>query len=246
MRKTYLFDLYGTLIDLHTNESTETFWRAMARFFSMNGANYTTKELKNTYKKLRKDTLNKQLPIMRKKYNAPDMELREVEINLDETFKEMYALKGVDASDELIKYTSITFRSVSMHYIKLFDGVLELLDRLHEKGCKIYLLSNAQASFTHPEVESLGLVDKLDGILYSSDVGVMKPSKYFYNELISRFGLDKDDCIMVGNEYQADVIGAHEYGIPSIWVHSNSSGKGSGPLPDDAIEIYDIRDVCPE
>jgi len=245
MRKTYLFDLYGTLIDLHTNETKESLWRAMARLYSMHGANYTTKELKSLYSKLRRSTMESSLVYLREKYNDPSMGLVDVEVDLDAIFKEMYARKGVSASDELIEFTSIAFRSISMSYIHLFDGVIPMLDRLHEKGCKAYLLSNAQASFTHPEVMSLGLLDKLDGILYSSDVGVKKPSKYFYNELITRFGLDKNDCIMVGNEYEADVIGSHNYGIPSIWVHTQASGKGTGPLPEGAIEIHDIRDVCP-
>ena len=243
MRKTFLFDLYGTLIDLHTNEVKPTLWRALARIYSMYGAAYTGPELYKEYKRLRPLEIERLLPVMQARYNAPDLTIDQIEVDLDEVFKQFFLNKGVTPTSEQIEFVSISFRAISMKYIKLFDGVIELLDELHKRGCKAYLLSNAQASFTHPEVVSLGLADKLDGLFYSSDAGVLKPSYYFYNALIEEFNLDKSDCVMVGNEYKADVMGAHDFGIPSIFVHTEHSCGAIGTLPDDCTRITDIRDV---
>lgn len=239
----FLFDLYGTLIDLHTNEKKASLWRAMARIYSMQGANYEATELKKKFARLRKEQEACNLLRMREKFSDPYMEDWEIEADLDLIFKELYEKQGVAVSDEMINFTALAFRSISMSYIRLFDGVIELLDAIHEKGHKAYLLSNAQASFTRPEMVSLGIYDKFDGIFFSSEIGVMKPSRHFYNSLIEEYGLDKSDCTMVGNEYAADCMGAHNAGLKSIYIHTEQSGKTYGPIPEDGVEIHDIREV---
>ena len=40
---------------------------------------------------------------------------------------------------------------------------------------KKFLLSNAQSCFTLDELDALGLADRFDGILLSSDAGMKKP-----------------------------------------------------------------------
>jgi len=243
MRKTYLFDLYGTLVDLSTNEKKATLWRAMARLYSMWGANYTPQELKTEYWKMDRSERERLYPLMQEKYNAPDLEKNQTECEIGVVFRDLYERKGVQVSDELVAYTAAVFRSISISYIQLFPGVTLMLDELHSKGCKAYLLSNAQKLFTHPEVLSLGLYDKLDGILYSSDAGIMKPSPYFYKTIMDKFDLDPSDCVMVGNEYKADIMGSNRVGLPSVFFHSAQSGIEIGPLPDNCIQISSMRDV---
>ena len=45
----YIFDLYGTLVDIHTDENKASLWKKIAVYFSAQGAGYTAKELKNRY-----------------------------------------------------------------------------------------------------------------------------------------------------------------------------------------------------
>ena len=41
----YILDLYGTLVDIHTDESKASLWKKIAVYFSAQGAAYTGKEL---------------------------------------------------------------------------------------------------------------------------------------------------------------------------------------------------------
>lgn len=68
------------------------------------------------------------------------------------------------------------FRAISIEELKLFPGVPEMLQRLKDAGKKVFLLSNAQALFTAPEISLLGLTKYFDGILLSSDAGVKNGS----------------------------------------------------------------------
>ena len=42
----YVFDLYGTLVDIHTDENCDLLWEKLAMFYGYYGANYTPDELK--------------------------------------------------------------------------------------------------------------------------------------------------------------------------------------------------------
>ena len=45
MFKNYIFDLYGTLIDIRTDESGDEFWDKVADIYKSYGATYTAKEM---------------------------------------------------------------------------------------------------------------------------------------------------------------------------------------------------------
>ena len=50
MYHNFIFDLYGTLVDIHTNENKTSLWKRLALFYSFQGASYTGRELRNRYR----------------------------------------------------------------------------------------------------------------------------------------------------------------------------------------------------
>ena len=46
MYDNYIFDLYGNLVDIHTNESKPSLWENMARYMTLQGAPYDSGELR--------------------------------------------------------------------------------------------------------------------------------------------------------------------------------------------------------
>lgn len=52
MYQNYIFDLYGTLADIRTNENSPYLWRKMSDIYSALGAVYTARELKLAYQKV--------------------------------------------------------------------------------------------------------------------------------------------------------------------------------------------------
>ena len=239
----YIFDLYGTLVDIHTNESKASLWKNMACIFSMMGADYDEAELKRAYKQAVKEELDILLPRMQKKLSDETLSEGEVEILLDNVFHKLLEVKGIQADQERISQIGITFRSLSMSYINLYEGAAELLARLKNSGKKVYLLSNAQRVFTEPEMRMLGIYELFEGILYSSDAGVKKPSFHFYDQLFHKYGLKKEESVMIGNEYRADILGAENYGIDSMYVFTAQSGAEPACLPACCRKIKSISEV---
>lgn len=244
--KNYIFDLYGTLVDIHTNEAKTSLWKNMAFIFSMMGAEYAPVELRKRYKELTASESLQQLSFIQDKFHDKRIAEDEIEIQLEKVFYRMFSDRGIAPEVKQMAQLGITFRSLSLSYIRLYDDVPELLQRLREAGKKIYLLSNAQRMFTEPEMRMLGIYDMFDGILYSSDAGVKKPSFYFYDTLFQRYGLKKEESVMIGNEYRADVLGAAKYGIKSMYVYTAQSGEKPEFLPEGCKETGKISEVFKE
>lgn len=227
--KNYIFDLYGTLVDIHTNESKGYLWEKMALFYSMNGASYEANELKNSYKNLCRLEEKKQCDEIFKLDNPENSGRREIkaelEINIDYVFARLYMDKDINPSCELIQNTETMFRTISIEYIKLYPGTAELLSKLKAMGKKVYLLSNAQHSFTIPELYKLGIGDMFDAIYISSKLKFKKPGKRFFDSLIKGEKLDVGESLMIGNDIECDIEGAKKIGMDTFYINSNLSPK---------------------
>jgi len=143
-------------------------------------------------------------------------------------------------------HTNRVFRCISTKFIKLYDGVIDFLDSLKKKGKKIYLLSNAQRSFTVPELKMMGLYDYFDGILISSDERVSKPDFDFFDALFKKYKLKKIESIMIGNDFRSDIGGAYNFGICSLYIHQEISSPITGELLSDfTVMDGDFRKIKP-
>ena len=221
MYKNYIFDLYGTLIDINTNEWKASLWKNMAMIYSMNGAAYRPSELKKTYNRYL-DAEIKAVP--KEKYTTNP------EPQIEKVFYKMFAEKGIECSDEMIALIGKTFRALSIKYIQLYDGVEELFDAIKEHGGKAYLLSNAQRVFTEPEIRMMGIYDRFEDVIISSDEGCAKPDIKFYQLILDKHHLKKEETIMIGNDYITDIKGSYEAGLDSLYLHTNISPEIKGEL----------------
>ena len=210
-----VFDLYGTLVDIHTDEEKKNFWKKLAKFLRRHGVHYEYKELKREYMCL----CRKYSKLLQDRY--PD---NKIEINISDVFYELCTLKNKRATREFSDAFGYIFRAESREYFKVYDGVYDMLDELHGRGVKVWLLSNAQAIFTMPELEQLDLVKYFDGIAISSDAGFKKPAAEFAGYLYAKYPeahITPEECLMVGNDNGYDGKVAENTGMSFLYVISN-------------------------
>lgn len=217
-----MFDLYGTLIDINTDEWDMELWEKLAILYRYKGAEYSAEEINRDYCAYVEDEKKR----VRKRH--PEFEV--IDIKIEKVFRRLFRAKGVKVSAKEIEFICTAFRCYSTVYIKLYDGVIDLLDTLKAKGKGIYLLSNAQRKFTENELNMFGLTKYFDGILISSDEECSKPDSRYFDALIDRYGLDKNETIMIGNDYISDIKGAKDAGLKSLYIHQSISPKIKGRL----------------
>ena len=233
----YIFDFYGTLACIWTNERKRYLWQGMADLFRQQKAPYHAGELQKKY-------LYYCDLVTRRMQREYDHQL--IEIDLLEVFDLLYKNKGINADKGTLEETAVIFRLLSTQSAGLFKDAVNLLKRLRNKGKKVYLLSNAQAVFTEYEMAQLGIKNLFDGIIYSSDAGYRKPSERLFSKLIDDYRLDKSRSVMIGNDVNSDIKGAHAVGIDSVYIHTVQSGKRPDRLPEDCQEYDSLTAILKE
>lgn len=217
----YVFDLYGTLVDIHTEEGDERLWKQLALFFGYYGALYEPEELQKEYFRIVKGKEQElKMTLDTDPHYAHESS---PEIEICDVFRELYTQRGVEPEEALVIHTAQLFRVMSTDYVRLYDGVREMLKFLKEQGKKVYLLSNAQRIFTAYELKSLDIFKYFDDVLISSDYKTRKPDARFFDCLIKKYDLDVKKSIYVGNDSQNDVLGAKGVGMNTFYVFSNIS-----------------------
>lgn len=218
----YIFDLYGTLTDIWTDEGSPSLWRRTALWYREHGADWEGTALRNRYLEL----------CQQEQSRFPDPL---AEIELRKVFAALFTEKGAASNRALVEYTARFFRICSLRKLERYPWVLPTFQRLREQNARLFLLSNAQACFTEGELSGLGLADAFDGVVLSSDAGIRKPSAKILQILLDRYHLSVRDCLMVGNDPDADIGMAADAGMDSLYLKTATSPDG--PPPAEATRV---------
>ena len=204
-----IFDLYGTLVDIHTEED-DTVWEKTAIYFGFYGAHYTRDELRAAF----------QANLRAREAKAGQSYECFPDIPFEEVMADLFRDRGVENADALGINAAQLFRISSIEYLRLYPGTLEALAALRRKGYRLWLLSNAQNIFTAYELRHLGLGEQLDGIYISSNYRCRKPDIRFFRALLEGEGLDPEKCLMIGNDRHTDIAGAKNAGLATLFMHT--------------------------
>lgn len=207
--KNYIFDLYGTLVDIHTDENDPELWKFMVEYFDEHfGIKTTSRKLKSDYKKICVEETDK---LAKRNGSAHP------EIKIEWVWER---LLGAPCSEKEMLDLCTAFREKARVKLKLYPGVLDVFTKIRANGGKIYLLSNAQRIFTERELELTGILDAFDDIFISSDMGIKKPDANFINSLMDKHSLVPSESVMIGNEVFADMGSAVAAGINGIYLNT--------------------------
>ena len=200
--KNYVFDLYGTLIDIRSNEKEPRLWKMLADHYSRYGVPFDGVTLHREFLRIETEMRKETAQLYHTFYP---------EIKIERVFTKLYRENRKPGTslpikeEQWIAMTAGMLRAMSIRKFRLFPGVKEMLERLRAAGCGVYLLSNAQRAYTQAEIDRTDLTDAFEKIYISSDYDLCKPDPRFLNRLLEDNGLDPDETAMVGNEPQSDM-----------------------------------------
>lgn len=124
----------------------------------------------------------------------------------------------LEPDDARIAAAVEAYFSAFLEYATVLPGTHTMLAALRGRY-RLGLLSN----FTHGPaakgiLERLGLLEYLDVILVSGELGYRKPHLKVFQTLWQQFDLPREQVAFVGDDVEADVNGAQEAGLQPIWT----------------------------
>ena len=206
-----IFDLYGTLVDIHTKENALV-WDKTAMYFGYYGVPFTGESLKAAFDA----EMRRREAVAGQSYEVFP------EIPFDMVMADLFRRHGVtENADALGLNAAQVFRITSTEYSRLYDHVVEALELLRKQGFRLWLLSNAQRAFTAYELRLLGLGPQFNRIYLSSDFQCRKPDIRFFQALMDEQHLDPSCTLMIGNDRETDIAGAQNAGLSTLYMHTN-------------------------
>jgi putative hydrolase of the HAD superfamily len=149
-----------------------------------------------------------------------------------------------DACDYLIDDDQIhLFADLYMAYLPnnnhLFEGCVELLDKLQEKY-QLHLITNGFNGVQQSKIENSGLSKYFDVVLTAETAGIKKPAAAIFHQALKMAGASVTNSMMIGDSYEADIKGAQDIGIATIWFHITDQ-----EIPDNEVVVHHLKDVYP-
>jgi len=183
--KVVLFDIYGTLVDIKTNEHQDDAFDSLSRFLEYRRVFIPGRELKELYF----DHINQQIARSRE---------RHPEVDVTRAFGHVLRERGRTTDRYLSMLTTQLYRSLCRERMKQY---------------RLGIVTDAQRVFCKPELRTLRLENFFDALVISSDYGFRKPDPRLFHIALAALDVPASKAAYIGNKYETDLVGAKEAGL---------------------------------
>ena len=104
----------------------------------------------------------------------------------------------------------------------LYDDAIELLLYLKNKKYKLGIIAN-QKKGLQKRLDEFGILEFFDIVIASAEVGVSKPDKEIFEIALAKANCKPNECIMIGDRLDNDIIPANQIGMKTIWIRQGLS-----------------------
>lgn len=127
----------------------------------------------------------------------------------------------------------ITYHNTKFAMLKLEPESFSILLYLKSKNYKVGLITNGKKLKQWEKLVRLGVYPFFDDVVTSEDVGIEKPDVEIFKIAMDRLNVTADTSIMIGNNFDTDIIGACNAGMQSMIINSD--------ITDEQQELLDKR-----
>jgi len=102
--------------------------------------------------------------------------------------------------------------------VRVAPGALDALDALRERGLRTAVASNAPfpPEMMHRQARLAGIAERVDAVVFSSEVGRRKPAPELYQAALDRLDVSATDALYVGDRELEDYDGPRRLGMRAV------------------------------
>lgn len=123
------------------------------------------------------------------------------------------------ADEQLAHDMSDEFLKILPNKTKVFDHTFEILDYLTEKKYSLHLITNGFEKTQWRKLNSSKLAKYFKEVITSESSNSAKPKKEIFEYAIKKAGCKMTESIMVGDNLDADIMGAQNAGMDTIFAN---------------------------
>ena len=142
--------------------------------------------------------------------------------------------------NELVEELSDGYVNISPRQTALFPNAHESLSYLKDLGYQMHIITNGFKEVQHIKLENCNLTQYFDFILCSDEIGINKPAPEIFAHALANTGAKASESVMIGDDYDVDVMGAIRHGLHGI--HFDPQGKRKNNNGDWIIK--DLNDIA--
>lgn len=125
------------------------------------------------------------------------------------------------------------------HQGQSYPGAVELLTHLNYCGYKLYAATNGITAIQQSRLKHSGLVDCFEAVFISEQIGFPKPDGRFFKAIAEQIdGFLPEKALMIGDNQTADIKGASDAGIATVFYNPNHVPVEPGVAPTYIVDNY--------
>ena len=125
---------------------------------------------------------------------------------------------GHVASPEAIQAAADAFTDAKEEAVAPLEDAIEVLRRLRARGLRLGLITNGNSTFQRRKLQRYDMERYFDVVLIEQEWGIGKPDPSIFEQALRALRVSAGETWMVGDNFEADIVGAHRAGIAGVWV----------------------------
>ena len=149
-----------------------------------------------------------------KQYRAGEIDRQTLIID---RFRYMLRPMGIEETQAVLAVNNDFLRRTTTK-TRLVPGAIELLEYLRP-SYRLYILSNGFREVQDKKLRNSGLAPYFKRMILSEDAGIQKPHKGIFDFALINTTPRRNETLMIGDCFEADIFGAHQSRIDQLWFN---------------------------